>query len=859
MANYVGIDLGTTNSVISTYDGTNPRIWKSGEGNDVTPSAIWIMRRGSTMVGQRAYYQVVQSPDNCATEFKRKMGTSTPIELSGANRTLTPEECSAEILKTLFGYLPEEIRNSPDTGTVVTVPAAFNQMKKNATSQAAEMAEIGNVKLMQEPVAAVMSYMRVRKTDGRFLVYDLGGGTFDAAIAESTGGRVALLAHGGIEFCGGRDFDRLLRDNIVLPYLHERYNLPDDLSVDPAFRKLRRVAERGCENAKIRLSSEVEYPINVGDIDEEEPLLDLNGAEIYEDIPLHRDTFDKLIAEKINDTINRARETMEECGVNAQDLDCIVWVGGPTSYKPLRDKVIAELGIEGDLYAVDPMTAVAEGASIFAESIDWRSEKRERKSNRGQISAAELPFRFNYIARTSADTSKIAVQVDGNVPGGSEFEVVSLDGAWISGRYPLKHATTVDAPLPNHGDNKFEVTVYDTAGEPLKQEEIIITKTAAILDAIPASHTIVLEVLDRLGGQPKPLPLIQKGEPLPKKGSIKQQLIAGQTVIAGSSDSLKFILWEGDIEHPINKNRFIGCLEVTGGDFDDGIISEGSDLICNYEILDSDEIILEVEAPEIAGIYKENFFSRKEGEPDYSSDASLIANEATQVRNRVDEIENKIDDPRLEDARRKLELPSSLNSEESDTEKVQEASEAVLDANNLINRVKKDNLKVIRQMDLDDTLTFFDTYIRQHTRPSEATEYENLVATAQRSINNNDSDEVFESLLGQLRGRNFEILWRQPWFVIEQFKHLESTPSDFLDRHRFEELARSGRQLIEREALDRDPPQGAIIDTPAIGELREVVRNLMLLPRIGGAEDADSPTQMGNILLKNSLENQRSE
>ena len=396
MANYVGIDLGTTNSVISTYDGTNTGIWKSLERNDVTPSAIFIGRSGNTLVGQRAYLQ-----DSCVTEFKRKLGTSTPIELSGANRTLTPEECSAEILKTLFGYLPEEIRNSPDTGTVVTVPAAFNQTKRNATSQAAEMAEIGNVKLMQEPVAAVMSYMRVRKTDGRFLVYDLGGGTFDAAIAESTGGRVALLAHGGIEFCGGRDFDRLLRDNIVLPYLHERYNLPDGLSKDPAFQKMFRAVEMNCELAKIELSSKIESTIRLVEFSNGEPLLDLNGGEIFEEIPLYRDTFDKLIAEKINDTINRVRETMEGCGVNAQDLDCIVWVGGPTNYKPLRDKVITELGIEGDLYAVDPMTAVAEGASIFAESIDWRSENRERKSTRGQISAPELPFRFNYIARTS--------------------------------------------------------------------------------------------------------------------------------------------------------------------------------------------------------------------------------------------------------------------------------------------------------------------------------------------------------------------------------------------------------------------------------------------------------------------------
>ena len=607
MTNYVGIDLGTTNSVISTYNGTNTRIWKSREQNDVTPSAIFIGRRGDKMVGLRAYQR-----DSCVTEFKRLMGSSTPIELSGANRTLTPEECSSEILKTLFGFLPEEIRNSPDTGTVVTVPAAFNQMKKNATSQAAEMAEIGNVKLMQEPVAAVMSYMRVRNTDGRFLVYDLGGGTFDAAIAESTGGRVALLAHGGIEFCGGRDFDRLLRDNLVLPYLHERYNLPDDLSIDPAFRKMLRAVEISCELAKIELSSEIECTIRLVEFSNGEPLLDLNGGEIFEEIPLYRDTFDKLIDEKINDTINRVRETMEECGVNAQDLDCIVWVGGPTHYKPLRDKVIAELGIEGDLDAVNPMTTVAEGASIFAESIDWSSEDRGRKSTRGQISDAELPFRFNYTARTSTDTAKIAVQVDGNVPTGNTFEVLSLDDASISGQYPLKHATTVDVSLPKPGDNTFKVTVYDAAGEPLKQEEIIITKTAAILDAIPASHTIVLEVLDRPGGQPKPLPLIQKGEPLPKKESV-EQLIAGQTVIAGSSDSLKFILWEGDIEHPIKDNRFIGCLEVTGDDFDDGIISEGSDLICNYEILDSGEIILEVEVPEIAGIYKENFYSRKEG------------------------------------------------------------------------------------------------------------------------------------------------------------------------------------------------------------------------------------------------------
>ena len=123
---------------------------------------------------------------------------------------LSPEECSAEILRYLYGYLPEEIRDSDDTGTIITVPAAFDQMQRDATLSAAGMAGIGKVALMQEPVAAVMSVMHRTARDGVFIIYDLGGGTFDVAIAQSGAGRVDLLEHGGIPFCGGRDFDRLL-------------------------------------------------------------------------------------------------------------------------------------------------------------------------------------------------------------------------------------------------------------------------------------------------------------------------------------------------------------------------------------------------------------------------------------------------------------------------------------------------------------------------------------------------------------------------------------------------------------------------------------------------------------------------
>ena len=397
MEHYVGIDLGTTNSAICTYDGSQTRIWKSPEQNDVTPSAIYIDRRGNKYIGQRAYDAASRSPDNCATLFKRFMGTSTPIELPSTKFTFTPEECSAEILKTLFGYLPEEIRNSSDIATVITVPAAFNQIQKDATMKAAEMAGIGKVALMQEPVAAVMSAMKGRSTDGIFLIYDFGGGTLDIAIAESIRGKVTLLAQGGIQMCGGRDFDRLLVDNLVRPWLHENFELFDDLSTNSTYKPLLRMATWATERAKIELNTKDEAIISLSEI--EVGMKDLKGNEIYLEIPLQREFYNDLIVDRINDTICAARDTLSETGLTPNDLESIIWVGGPTHYKPLRDQVSSELGIDGHL--PEPYYSVAEGASIFAESIFAVSVDRSHQSqSRTESKVKDLLNRRNQIFET---------------------------------------------------------------------------------------------------------------------------------------------------------------------------------------------------------------------------------------------------------------------------------------------------------------------------------------------------------------------------------------------------------------------------------------------------------------------------
>ena len=175
---------------------------------------------------------------------------------------------------------------------------------------------------------------------------------------------------------------------------------------------------------------------------------------------MQRDTYDKLIAEYVGASIESARETLSKAGLSPHDLERIVFVGGPTSYKPLRDKVAFELGIPGNT-DVNPMTAVAEGASLFAESIDWSSQNRSRKNPRGQISSSdELALSFNFIARTPGASAKIAVQLADQAASGSEFQIDSFDTGWTSGRLPLKHGATVDVMLTKRGDNTFKVFVF---------------------------------------------------------------------------------------------------------------------------------------------------------------------------------------------------------------------------------------------------------------------------------------------------------------------------------------------------------------------------------------------------------------
>jgi molecular chaperone DnaK len=800
--NYVGVDLGTTNSAICSFDGTEVRLYKSPDQQDVTPSAIFIDKRGNKYFGLRAYNSAARSPDNAALLFKRLMGSGTPVHLCALNMTMTPEECSAQILRVLFGYLPLEMRGDPQLGTVITVPAAFNQMQKDATMTAAQSAGLGRVALMQEPVAAVMSVMRTGRSDGVFMVYDLGGGTLDIAIAQCTAGRVSLLEHGGIAMCGGRDIDRRLVDQLVRPWLSENFRLPSDFADDPRYRPLLRTAAWAAERAKIDLSLQNETAISIPDT--ELGLRDLEGNDIYIDIALHRERLDELIGVQIDESIGSARETLERAGLRADDVDRIVFVGGPTQYRPLRDKVAIGLGIAPST-DVNPMTAVAEGAAVFAESVDWSSDSRGRKSSRGSISAGGGPLEigFAFVARTPESKARIGASLRGRADEGAAFQVDSLDSGWSSGRVLLEDGAQVDVVLAKPGDNAFKIFVFDGSGGPisLQQDKITIARTAASVDAIPASHSVFVEALERIGGQPVIDYLVRAGDALPSKGSKRYK--AATALRAGGAGSIMFKLWEGDIADPIHDNRPIGTLRINGADFDDGTIAAGDDLICDYEVLDSGNIRLEVSVPSIGGSFRNgrNFYSRQEGQIDYTRSAQWIREQAEQMQRRIDKIAVQIDDPRLDEARIRFAPAIAMRNGETDPEISKQAMDGVHEARRLLALARRQHLPQMRWIELDKTVGFFESTVKPCARPSEIAAIDALVKTAQRAIERNGAD--FEAHLEDLTRRNFVILWRQDWFVINRFKYLSDAAHTFPDADAHLDLVAKGAEALKANDCGR--------------------------------------------------------
>lgn len=785
MANYIGIDLGTTNSAICSYDGLETKIWKSPEQSDVTPSAIYIDRRGNRYYGQKAYNQSAYNPGNSATLFKRFIGTDTVMRFEDADIEMSPEECSAEILRVLCGYLPESIRNDDSAGTVITVPAAFNAMKKDATMEAARLAGIGRVALMQEPVAAVMSVLKTSQEDGMFLVYDLGGGTFDVSIADNIGGKVSLLSHGGIEMCGGRDIDRLIFERIVMPWLRANFNLPEELEADKKYKKVIRIAQWAAERAKIEVSYSGKGTIAMSE--DEMRCTDLDGEEMYLDIDISQEQMDSLISGIVEDTVRAAGDAIKKTGLRNEDIRKIVFIGGPTNYAPLRERVSAALGIETNTDA-NPMTAVAEGAAIYAESIDWSDENHARKTQKGMRQIGE-GIKLSYIARTASEAAAVLLQVSGEPDGYVEFKCE--DTGWSSGQILLEDGRTVMLPLTQRGDNRFKAVFTGEGGSIREPEQIVITRTMATVSAIPASHSIGIEVKDRLGGRPELVFLVREGDSLPISGTIRVK--AGKTIRSGSAESINIKLWEGDIQTRIDDNRFIGVLKIRGTDIEAGMIPTGADIDCEYEVSDSGQIRLEASVPYIAAVFKgNNLYSRQEGTV---LDKMVISRAGQKLADEITDMLSRIPDSELYKAKTMAQNAANAGHlRDDDAEQIQKADNDLLEARKIADRFRRQYSKLLLDLRIDKKMAEYESVIREHATAAEDRQVENYFKLARQAV---DQDGGFlDDILRDIDIIFGNILWRLDWYVIRYYQSMVRWSAEYDDMEQFEELKERGDRFL---------------------------------------------------------------
>lgn len=537
-----GIDLGTTNSCIAipNMDNTCTIVDNVTDRMQVTPSVVWINQRGRIVIGQRAYTCI--NVQDVKKEFKRDMGTETVYDFPAAGIKKTPEELSAEILKSLRRDA-ESRTNREIRDVVVTVPAAFSMVQCEATKKAASLAGFRDIVLLQEPIAAAIAYgAQPNAKDQYWLVFDYGGGTLDVSVISTVDGRLDNITSVGNNHMGGKDLDRMLYEKVIIPKLEKEYDLNGGLNPSSKAKLMQFV-----ENCKIQLSTQEEVEFEVFDVED-------NSGDIMDGLySIKRSEFDAAIDGEIEEAISIIRKAITKSGIKEQQFTKVILVGGSTFVPLVKKKIRESFSIELDS-SLNPMTVVAEGAALYAASITVDESDGYHVS----IRSGEYPVELQYEPMTSEER----VNVIGKIPNVNGLVArIKIDGIvneesesaiWTSG--------WVDAITDNNcaifdidlqistldGSNIFriEAAAEDGTNVPLSGYlfEILHRQTALKLSAPPMPYAIGILVTD--GKDNRIDWLVEKDTKLPV--SVTESYYLNKALVPDEKDVCEIKIYEGD-------------------------------------------------------------------------------------------------------------------------------------------------------------------------------------------------------------------------------------------------------------------------------------------------------------------------
>ncbi|TDX00368.1 Hsp70 family protein [Dinghuibacter silviterrae] len=591
------IDLGTTNSLIAKSNKGVIDIFKNPAGMKTTLPSVVAFRKDRILVGDKAREYIEKDPSNVFGAFKRKMGTSETFLVPNTGGFKTPIELSTIILQELKHFI---FTGETPESVVITIPASFDTIQSNATKEAGYAAGFKEVLLLQEPIAASLAFANRDGKEGMkgsWLVYDLGGGTFDVALVRIEEEEMKVVDHEGDNYFGGVDFDNLLLSDVVVPYLEQKYQI-EGLSTKMRssggrYNKLYYQLLYKAEEAKIALSA---YPSAVLEFD----FTDEKDETHEEYLEITREQFEKSIRSRVKASIDFIRLLLERNRLAPSNITEVVLVGGSTYIPLVRNLLARELGIAVNT-AIDPTTAVVEGAAYYAGSRASRWEPAETKTTR----KTEVDIKMAYARNSRSDEEYFAAIVR-QAPAGSQYRIRRSDGGFDSGLKPLGERISEMLVLLPGSLNVFRLQFFDASGALIETDvpEISIVQGKFSIHGQPLPHDICLEVDDTYDRSTHLEVIFERGGILPLKKTITKTL--SRSILKGSNDQLLINVLEGSRYGSPQTNLPIGVVGIEGRNLSADLI-KGCDIDLTFEISESRDITVTAFISMIDAEYREVF------------------------------------------------------------------------------------------------------------------------------------------------------------------------------------------------------------------------------------------------------------
>ena len=644
-----GIDLGTTNSAIARMENGESVIKKTKTQMDTLPSCVYFSKskKGTSInVGLQAKPKIYSDAITALNkgeynsekfgyiEFKRDMGTDMKYSNSRMTKPFYyPEELSAEVLKELKQIInDEEIK-----AVVITVPAKFTVTQKTATKEAATLAGFEYCELLQEPIAAAMAYgLSSTHKDARWLVFDFGGGTFDAALLKVEDGIMQVFDTEGNNRLGGKDLDNAVIDNILLPALNNEYNLTSYYDEEWKMQCLRDGLKPIAEEIRIALSFQDSYDYSSFSSDYD-LMTDDEGNDIEVEVTVSQQQLLDAIVSHYQKAINICKELLERNNLTGKDLDSIILVGGPTFSPIIRQMLKEQISPNVDT-SVDPMTVVARGAAIYASTIET-----------GLIpptSQHTIKLDLTYNPASAELVEWVAVKLDKtnfNEPRKVVVELNRKDGAWQSGKVEVdENGELFEVNLLEGKSNSFDIFVYDDKGNKLPCFPNEITILPTTVPAAPLPYNIGIAVWNEQKEKETFLPIkgLEKNKPVPAVGVYNGLRTMKQLRPGVAEDNLKIAVYQVD-DFKDAEGKLVVLYEyasdvIVTGEEVTSLVPKGTEVDVTLKVDKSEMMTIEIDFPTL-GFSIDKVFKTEKKSIDKAKE--FIEEYIAYAQNRIEEFE----------------------------------------------------------------------------------------------------------------------------------------------------------------------------------------------------------------------------